>query len=46
MERFTTSVARELARRKLDLVCVLEVRWAERGTVRTRDLTFFHKMEM
>jgi hypothetical protein len=34
--------ARELARYKLDLVGVQEVRWAKDGTVRAGDYNFFH----
>jgi exonuclease III len=37
-----TTVARELARYKLDLVGVQEVRWDKEGTVRARDYTFFY----
>jgi hypothetical protein len=33
--------ARELARYKLDLVGVQEVRWDKRGTARARDYIFF-----
>jgi exonuclease III len=36
------TVARELARYKLDLVGVQEVRWDKGGTVRARDYTFFY----
>jgi len=32
-----TAAARELARYKLDLVCVQEVRWDKVGTVRAED---------
>jgi exonuclease III len=35
-------VARELARYKLDLVGVQEVRWDKGGTVRAGDYTFFY----
>jgi len=35
-----TAVARELARCKLDLVGVQEVRWGKRGTVRAEDYNF------
>ena len=35
------TVARELARYKLDLVGVQEVRWDKGGTVRAGDYTFF-----
>ena len=38
-----TAVARELARYKLDLVGVQEVRWDKRGTVRARDYNFFYR---
>ena len=34
--------ARELARYKLDLVGVQEVRWAKDGTVTAGDYNFFH----
>jgi hypothetical protein len=37
-----TSVARELARYKLDLVGVQEVRWEKGGTVRAGDYNFFY----
>ena len=37
-----TAVARELARYKLDLVCVQEVRWNKGGTVRAGDYNFFY----
>jgi hypothetical protein len=36
------TVARELARYKLDLVGVQEVRWDKGGTVRAGDYTFFY----
>jgi hypothetical protein len=36
------TVARELARYKLELVGVQEVRWDKGGTVRAGDYTFFH----
>jgi hypothetical protein len=36
------TVARELARNKLDLVGVQEVRWDKGGTVRAGDYTFFY----
>jgi exonuclease III len=36
------TVARELARYKLDLVGVQEVRWAKGGSVRARNYTFFY----
>jgi hypothetical protein len=35
------TVARELARYKLDLVGVQEVRWDEGGTVRAGDYVYF-----
>ena len=35
------AVARELARYKLDLVGVQEVRWDKRGTTRAGDYNFF-----
>jgi len=34
--------ARELARYKLDVVSVQEVRWAKGGTVRAEDYNFFN----
>ena len=34
------AVARELARYKLDLVCVQEVRWEKEGTVKAGDYSF------
>jgi len=37
-----TAVARELAKYKLDLVCVQEVRWDREGTVRAGDYNFFY----
>jgi hypothetical protein len=37
--------ARELARYKLDLVGVQEVRWDKRGTARARDYIFFNEKE-
>ena len=37
-----TAVARELARYKLDLVGVQEVRWDKWGTVRAGDYNFFY----
>ena len=37
-----TAVARELARYKLDLVGVQEVRWDKGGTVRAGDYIFFY----
>jgi hypothetical protein len=36
------TVVRELARYKLDLVGVQEVRWDKGGTARARDYTFFY----
>jgi exonuclease III len=36
------TVAKELARYKLDLVGVQEVRWDKGGTVRAGDYTFFY----
>jgi exonuclease III len=36
------TVAMELARYKLDLVGVQEVRWVKEGTVRAGDYTFFY----
>jgi len=37
-----TVVSRKLARYKLDLVGVQEVRWKKRGTVRAKDYIFFY----
>ena len=37
-----TAVARELARYKLDLVGVKEVRWEKEGTVKAGDYSFFY----
>jgi exonuclease III len=37
-----TTVARELARYKLDLVGVQEVRWDREGTVRAGEYAFFY----
>jgi exonuclease III len=37
------TVARELARYKLDLVGVQEVRWEKEGIVRAGDYTFFYE---
>jgi len=37
------AAARELARYKLDLVGVLEVRWERGGTVRAGDYNFFYR---
>ena len=36
------AAARELARYKLDLVGLQEVRWEREGTVRARDYNFFY----
>jgi len=36
-----TAGARELARYKLDLLCVQEVRWDRGGTVRGGDYNYF-----
>jgi hypothetical protein len=36
------TVARELAKYKLDLVRVHEVSWGKEGTVRAREYTFFY----
>ena len=36
------AAARELARYKLDLVCVQEVRWDKGGTLRAGDYNFFY----
>jgi len=41
-----TAAARELARYKLDLVVVQEVRWDKGGTVRAGDYIFFMEKEM
>ena len=41
-----TAAARELARYKLDLVVVQEVRWDKGGTVRAGDYSFFYGKEM
>jgi hypothetical protein len=38
-----TSAARELARYKLDIEGVKEVRWDKGGTVRAGDYTFFYR---
>jgi exonuclease III len=35
------TVARELARHKVDVVCVQEVRWDKGGTVRAGDYIFY-----
>jgi exonuclease III len=35
------TVARELGKYRLDLVCVQEVRWEKRGTERAEGYTFF-----
>jgi hypothetical protein len=40
------AAARELARYKLDLVGVQEVRWDEEGTVKAGDYSFFYGKEM
>jgi hypothetical protein len=40
------AAARELARYKLDLVGVLEVRWDKEGTVKAGDYSFFSGKEM
>jgi exonuclease III len=37
-----TAAVRELARYKLDLVGLQEVRWDSGGTVRARDYNFFY----
>jgi hypothetical protein len=37
-----TAAARELARNKLDLVGVQEVRWDKEGTVKAVDYSFFY----
>jgi exonuclease III len=36
------TVAREVGKYKLDLVCVQEVRWDKGGTERAEDYTFFY----
>jgi hypothetical protein len=41
-----TAAARELARYKLNLVRVLELRWETGGTVRAGDYNFFNRKEM
>ena len=41
-----TVAARELARYKLDVVGVQEVRWDKGGTVRATDYNFFYGKEM
>jgi hypothetical protein len=38
-----TTVARELARYKLNLVCVQVVRWDKRGRVTAGDCIFFYE---
>ena len=38
-----TAAARELAKYKLDLVGVLEVRWDKGGTVKAGDYRFFYR---
>jgi hypothetical protein len=40
--RFTNKIDRELARYKLDLVGVQEVRWGKGDTVRAEKYTFFY----
>jgi len=40
------AAARELARYKLDLVAVQEIRWDKGGTVRAGDYNFFYGKEM
>jgi exonuclease III len=40
-----TATARELAKYKLDLVGVQEVRWEKEGTVRAGDYNFFYGKE-
>ena len=40
-----TAAIRELARYKLDLVCVKWVRWEKGGIVRAGDYTFFYGKE-
>jgi hypothetical protein len=40
-----TTAARELARYKLDLVDVEEVRWDKRGTVKAGDYDFFYRKD-
>jgi hypothetical protein len=42
MSRSLTAVDRELARYKLDLVGVHEIRWEKGGTVRAGDYTFLN----
>jgi exonuclease III len=37
------TVARELGKYKLDLVCVQEVRWVKGGTERAEDYTFLYE---
>jgi exonuclease III len=37
------AAARELARYKLDLVCVQEVRWNKEGTVKAGDYSFVYR---
>ena len=41
-----TAAARELAKYKLDLVGVQELRWDKGGTVRAGDYSFFKENEM
>ena len=38
-----TAAARELARYKLDLVGVQEVRWGKQGTIRAGDYNIFYE---
>jgi hypothetical protein len=38
-------LSRELARYKLDLVGVQDVRWLKQGTVRAEDYSFFYERE-
>jgi hypothetical protein len=40
-----TTVSRELARYRLDVVCVQNVKWDKGGTVQAQDYTFFHGKE-
>jgi len=40
-----SKLAKELVRYKLDVVGVQEVRWQERGTVKSRDYVFFMEKE-
>jgi hypothetical protein len=41
----TAAAARELARYKIDFVCVQGVRWDKRGTVRAGFIIFFMEEE-